>query len=137
MRDARHKGQKETGPTVLELLLRLEGDFRKSLEPIRVTPSQAGVNLLLRRHADARVTDAAAVLGVSLATLSRTVKTLVRKRWVTTRRSVKQACVVSLSLRRRGNALARHIVQRVRHVNTTLAEQNRGVLGMNPKGSRA
>ncbi len=36
----RHKVQKKTGPTRLELLLRLEGDFRKRLGPIRVTPSQ-------------------------------------------------------------------------------------------------
>jgi hypothetical protein len=29
MDDARHMGQKETGPTLLELVLRLEGDFRR------------------------------------------------------------------------------------------------------------
>jgi DNA-binding MarR family transcriptional regulator len=64
----RHKVQKKTGPTRLELLLRLESDFRKRLGPIRVTPSQAGVILFLRRHTDTRMTDAATALGVSQAT---------------------------------------------------------------------
>ena len=45
---------------LLELLLRLEGDIRRRLEPIRVTLLQAGVLLFLRRHAEANVTDAAA-----------------------------------------------------------------------------
>jgi DNA-binding MarR family transcriptional regulator len=117
----RHKVQKKTGPTQLELLLRLEGDFRKRLGPIRVTPSQAGVILFLRRHADANVTDAGTALGVSQATLSRTVTTLVRKQWVAKRRSAADDRVVALSLSRRGNALALQINQRVRSVNVPLA----------------
>jgi hypothetical protein len=56
-------------PRLLELLLRLEGDIRRRLRPIRVTPSQAGVILFLRRHAEARVSDAATALGVRLLTL--------------------------------------------------------------------
>jgi hypothetical protein len=66
----RRQDQKERSPTLLELVLRLEGDFRRRLEPIRVTPLQAGVILFLRRHAEARVTDAAAALSVRVATLS-------------------------------------------------------------------
>jgi DNA-binding MarR family transcriptional regulator len=122
MHDRKHNNEMETGPTSLELVLRMEGDFRRSLGPIRVTPSQAGVILFLRRHADARVTDAATALGVSLATLSRTVTTLMRKRWVTKRRAVKDDRVVALSLSRRGNALALQINQRVRYVNAPLAQ---------------
>ena len=72
---------------LLVLLLRLVGDFRKILKPLRVTPSQAGVLLFLRRHADANVTDAATALDVSQATLSGTVTTLVRRQWVANRRS--------------------------------------------------
>ena len=71
-----HGEQKETGPTLLELVLRLEGDFRRRLEPIRVTPLQAGMILFLRRQAKARVTDAAAALSVRPATLSEVVKDL-------------------------------------------------------------
>ena len=133
----RHKVQKKTGPTRLELLLRLEGDFRKRLGPIRVTPSQAGVILYLRRQADANVTDAATALGVSQATLSRTVTTLVRKQWVAKRRSAKDDRVVALSLSRRGNALALQINQRVHQVNVPLAQHTTRTLGMIPKGSRA
>jgi DNA-binding MarR family transcriptional regulator len=132
-----HKRQEKTVPTLLELLLRLEDDFRRILGPIRATPSQAGVILFLRRHADARVTDAATALGVSLATWSRTVTTLVRKRWIAKRRAVKDDRVVILSLSQRGNALARQIEPRVRHVKATLAEQDRRALGMIPKGRRA
>jgi DNA-binding MarR family transcriptional regulator len=77
-----------------------------------VTPSQAGVILFLRRHAEARVTDAATALGVRLLTLSVMVKVLVRKRWVTKRRSVTVTRVVHLRLSRRGNALALQIEQR-------------------------
>jgi DNA-binding MarR family transcriptional regulator len=100
-------------PTRLVQVLRLHGDFRKILAPIRVTPSQAGVLLVLRRHADARVTDAAAALGVSQATMSRMVTALMRKRWVSKRRSVKDDRVVVVLLSRRGRGLARQIEQRV------------------------
>jgi DNA-binding MarR family transcriptional regulator len=113
----RHKVRKKTGPTRLELLLRLEGDYRKRLGPIRVTPSQAGVILFLRRHAEVRVTDTATALRLRLPTLSEVIKDLVRKRWVTKRRSVTDTRVVHLSLSRRGNALALQINQRVRQVN--------------------
>jgi hypothetical protein len=62
MRGTTRKGQK--GPTILELVLQLEDDIRRRLEPIRMTPLQAGVLLFLCRHAEARVTDIAAALGV-------------------------------------------------------------------------
>ena len=78
MRGVKHKGQEKL--TLLELVLRLEGDFRRRLETVRVTPLQAGVLLFLRRHAEAKVMDAAAALGLRLSTLSVVVKALVR--WV-------------------------------------------------------
>jgi DNA-binding MarR family transcriptional regulator len=129
MHDATHAGQKETGSRLLELVLQLDGDFRRSLQPIGVTPLQAGVILFLRRHADARVTDAAAALGMRVATLSEVVKDLARKRWVTKRRSVTDTRAVHLSLSRRGEARARHIEQRVRRVEATLPVHDRGGLG--------
>jgi DNA-binding MarR family transcriptional regulator len=108
--------------TILELVLQLHGEFRRSLEPIRVIPLQAGVLLFLRRHAEARVTDTAAALCLRLPTLSEVVNDLVRKRWITKRRSVTDTRVVHLSLSRRGNALALQINQRVRQVNAPLAQ---------------
>ena len=116
MRSVTHNGRKEL--TLLELVLQLHGEFRKSLEPIRVTPLQAGVILFLRRHADARVTDAATALRLRLPTLSAVVKDLVRKRWVTRRRSVTDTRVVHLLLSRRGQVITKRIEKQVRRVST-------------------
>jgi DNA-binding MarR family transcriptional regulator len=60
------------------------------------------------------------------------VNDLVRKRWITRRRSVTDARVVHLSLSRQGNALALQIEQRVRHVEATLPVPDRGGLGITP-----
>jgi DNA-binding MarR family transcriptional regulator len=106
--------------TLLELVLRVQGEFRRCLEPIRVTPLQAGVILYLQRHMDAKLTDAAAELCVRLPTLSEVVKDLVRKRWVTKRRSVTDTRVVHLRLSRRGEVISRKIKDHVRHVRSDL-----------------
>ena len=106
--------------TLLELVLRVQGEFRRRLEPIRVTPLQAGVLLFLRRHADAKLTDAAAALCVRLPTMSTVVKDLVRKRWVTRRRSVTDTRAVCLSLSRRGQVITRKIEAQVRDVRSDL-----------------
>ena len=118
VQEVKHNGHEEL--TLLELVLQLHGDFRRSLEPIRVTPLQAGVILFLRRHTDAKLTDAAASLGVRLPTLSEVVKDLVRKRWVTKRRSATDTRAVCLSLSRRGEALAQRIKDHVRDVRSDL-----------------
>ncbi len=118
MRGVKHNGHEQL--TLLELVLQLHGEFRSSLEPIRVTPLQAGVLLYLRRHAEARVTDAAAALGVRLPTLSEMVKDLVRKHWVIKRYSVEDHRAVCLRLSRRGEALAQRIEGQVRQVSTQI-----------------
>jgi DNA-binding MarR family transcriptional regulator len=118
VQEVKHNGHEEL--TLLELVLQLHGDFRRSLEPIRVTTLQAGVILFLRRHTDAKLTDAAASLGVRLPTLSEVVKDLVRKRWVTKRRSATDTRAVCLSLSRRGEALAQRIKDHVREVRSDL-----------------
>jgi DNA-binding MarR family transcriptional regulator len=107
--------------TILELVLQLHGEFRRSLEPIRVTPLQAGVLLFLRRHAEARVTDTATALRLRPPTLSEVVNDLVRKRWVTKRRSVTDTRVVHLSLSRRGLVITRKIENQVRRVSRGVA----------------
>ena len=123
MRGVKHKGHEAL--TLLELVLQLHGEFRRSLEPIRVTPLQAGVLLFLRRHANARMTDAATALRLRLPTLSEVVKALARKRWVTKRRSVKDDRVVVLSLSRWADTLGLQIEKWVHQVNVTLAKQDR------------
>ncbi len=57
-----HNGHEKL--TLLELALQLHSEFRRSLEPIRVTPLQAGMLLFLHRHPEARLTEAAAALRV-------------------------------------------------------------------------
>jgi len=109
--------------TILELVLQLHGEFRRSLEPIRVTPLQAGVLLFLRRHAEANVTDTAAALGIRLPTLSEVVKDLMCKRWVTKRRSLTDTRVVHLRLSQRGQVVTRKIENQVRQVNTGVAAE--------------
>ncbi|HSQ91926.1 MAG TPA: MarR family winged helix-turn-helix transcriptional regulator [Nitrospiraceae bacterium] len=106
--------------TLLELVLQLHGEFRRSLEPIRMTPLQAGVILYLQRHMDAKLTDAAATLRVAQPTLSEVVKDLVRKRWVIKRRLLTDTRAVSLALSRQGQALARRIKGHVRDVGRDL-----------------
>ena len=118
MRGIKYNGHEEL--TLLEQILQLHGEFRRSLDPIRVTPLQAGVMLFLRRHAGVRVTDAATALRLRLPTMSTVVKDLVGKRWVTRLRSVKDDRVVCLALSRQGQALARRIKERVRDVGSDL-----------------
>jgi DNA-binding MarR family transcriptional regulator len=118
MRSVIHNGHEKL--TLLELVLQLHGVFRKCLEPIRVTPLQAGVMLFLRRHADTRMTDAAASLGLRRPTVSVVVTDLAQKRWVTKRRSVMDSRAVCLLLSRRGEALARRIEGQVGRVSTQI-----------------
>jgi len=119
MHGVEHNGHEEL--TLLELVLRLHGEFRRSLEPIRVTPLQAGVLLFLGRHVDATLTDAASALRVRPPTLSDVVNDLVRKRWVTKRRLVTDTRALCLSLSRRGQVLAQKIEEQVRQVSTGVA----------------
>ena len=48
-----HEDQDER--TLLEVVLRMHGDFRSRLASIGVTPLQAGVMLNLQRHSDAKM----------------------------------------------------------------------------------
>lgn len=121
MRGVEHNSHEKL--TLLELVLRLEGEFRRSLEPIRVTPLQSGVLLFLHRHAKAKVSEAAAALRVSLPTLSVVVKYLVQKRWVTKRRPVTDTRAVCLSFSRRGKALAQKIEEQVGRVKDDLIQE--------------
>lgn len=119
--------------TTLELVLQWHGAFRRSLGPIRVTPLQAAMLLFVSRHAEAKLKDAANALCVRPPTLNDVVKDLVRKRWVTKRRSAVDTRVVHLQLSRRGEALTHQIEQRVHQVTITLTEEVQKSLGMTPQ----
>ena len=122
--------------TTLERVLQLHGQFRRSLEPLGVTPLQAGVLMFLRRHPEAKVTAAADSLVVRVPTVSDVLNDLVRKRWVTKRYSVEDRRVVCVQLSRRGHALALQIDERIPRVNATLAEEEGKALGMTPQDRR-
>ena len=122
MQDRKHNDSAEN-PTLLELVLRVQGEFRRNLEPIRVTPLQAGVILYLQRHPDAKLTDATEALCLRLPTLSVVVNDLVENRWVIRRHSVKDRRALCLSLTRQGQALARKIKNQVQNVKTDLTQQ--------------
>ena len=114
----KHKGQDE--PTLLEVVLRVQGDFRSQLAPLRVTPLQAGVLLFLHRQREAKMAETAAGVGVSGPTLSVTVRTLIRKRWVTEHRTPDDRRVVRLRLTQRGAMLAGRIQERIRDMKSDL-----------------
>ncbi len=125
MQGAEHAS--ENNLSLLELVLQLNDDFRRRLEPIGVTLLQAGLLLFLCRHADASVKEAAAALGVTGSTLSGVIKALVRKQWVIKRYSKEDHRTVCLSLSRRGLVMTRKIEVQVRGVSTALtAKQIRG-----------
>lgn len=113
-----HKGAEKV--TRLELVLRLHGDFRRSLEPLQVTPLQAGMILFLRRHEDGRVKDLATAFCLKLPTVVEVVNILERKRWVSRRPSEKDGRAVCLRLSRQGQALARKIEAQIRNVRSNL-----------------
>lgn len=106
--------------TLLESILRLQGEFRRSLEPIQVTPLQAGALLFLCRHEDGRVSDLAIAFCLKLPTVVQVVHDLEHNGWVTKRQSVQDRRAVCLRLSRQGHALARKIEAQVRNVRSDL-----------------
>jgi DNA-binding MarR family transcriptional regulator len=116
--------------TTLERVLQLHGQFRRNLEPLRVTPLQAAVLLFLLRHPESKISQIADALVLRVPTVSDVVKDLVRKRWVTKRYPVDDHRVVCVQLSRRGHALVLKIEARVPQVNATLVQEERISLDM-------
>ena len=107
MRDVEHYGREKL--TLLELVLQLHGDFRRRLQPIRVTPLQAAILLFPQQHFRSKVTDAATALSVRQPTMAEVVKDLGRKCWVTNHHSVEDRRTVCLRLTRRREVHAQRI----------------------------
>ncbi len=118
MHGVEHNGHEEL--TLLELVLQLHGEFRRCLEPIGVTPLQAGVLLYVRRQTGTNMTNAAAALCVRMPTLSEVVQDLVRKRWVTKRRALHDDRALCLRLSRQGEVLVQKITERIRDLRSNL-----------------
>ena len=107
----KQKGQDK--PTLLEVVLRVQGDFRSRLASIDVTPLQAGVMLYLQRHVEAKLKDVASALGVQSPTMAGVIQDLVRDRWVTMQRALHDDRTLSLQLTKRGQVLARKIMDKI------------------------
>jgi len=87
-----HNEERETNPSQLELLLRLEEKFRICLELIYMTPLQAGTLISLRRYAGAKLTDAATLLGLRHPAVNVLVTVSERNGWMSKRCTVKYTC---------------------------------------------
>lgn len=119
-------------PSLLEVVLRVQGDLRRALVPIGVTPLQAGVLCYLCQHADARLIDVAAALRVEPPTIVDVVKDLVRKGWVLNKRSIKDRRTLCLNLSRKGEPLVRKIALLVHSVGVRLSTRDRDAFGPYP-----
>jgi DNA-binding MarR family transcriptional regulator len=74
MPTAKYQNHQGSGPTLLEDVLRLQGNFRRALLPMGVTPLQAGVLCYLHRHEGAQLGNVAVSLSVQPPTLVAVVK---------------------------------------------------------------
>ena len=114
------KDESQHTPTLLEVVLRMHGEFRRRLEPIGVTPLQAGVMLYLQRHPDAKMKDTAAALDVKPPTLTAVIDDLVRKRWVTRQRALYDERAVCVRLSRQGQVVSGKVKTHIRDVQSDL-----------------
>lgn len=119
---------KKSETSLLELVLRVQGDLRRALASIGVTPLQAGVLCYLDQHPGARLIDVAAAFRVEPPTLVVVVQDLVRKGWITNRRSVEDRRAVCLKLSRKGEALVRRIAPIIQGVEIQLRVRETSVL---------
>ena len=122
MPGVKHKDQDER--TLLEVVLRVHGNFRRQLAPLGVTPLQAGVMLYLQRHLDAKMKDTAAALGVQPPTLTAVIDDLVRKHWVTRRRALHDDRAVCVRLSRQGAVVAGKIQDQVHRCEADMGRGN-------------
>lgn len=100
-------------PSTLETVLRLHGFFRHRLQPLGVSPVQAGMLLYLDRHPQCQVAEIASALCVHDILAGKTVRLLqkngwIRKPWIDANRKT-----VTLELSKQGAALARKISKNI------------------------
>ena len=118
---------------IMEVVLQLHGDFRRRLEPLRVTRLQSGVLLYLQRHRGAKLTEAAAAAGVQPPTVTGVIQDLVRKGWVTRRRAIHDDRALCLRLSLQEQVMARRIKGQVHRCE---ADMERGNINMLRTGQR-
>lgn len=101
------------GSTLLESMLRLHGEFRSALDPLSLTPLQAGVLLYLHRRTGSGIFEAAQALGIKSPTLTPVVQDLVRRRLISREENESDRRYRPLVLTRQGQALVPRITERI------------------------
>src|ERR1051325_770957 len=117
--DSLQKMPRHNNLMLLEVTLRLHGEFRRRFAPLRVTVLQAGVILYLCRHTNAKLTETADALRIKPSTLTEVIRDMVGRRWVTNRRSPQDRRAVCLRLRRRWQSCVRSVMEQVQKVSDT------------------
>lgn len=98
--------------TLLEAMLRLHGEFRSALDPLSLTPLQAGVLLYLHRRTGAGIFEAAQALGIKSPTLTPVVQDLVRRQLASRQEDPTDRRNRPLTLTSQGQALVHRIRKR-------------------------
>jgi DNA-binding MarR family transcriptional regulator len=99
--------------TTLETVLRLQGFFRHRLQPLGVSPIQAGMLLYLDRHPQCQVIEIGSALCVQSLSAVKTVQLLQRNGWIRKPQVNANRKIVKLQLTEKGIALAQKIKENI------------------------
>jgi DNA-binding MarR family transcriptional regulator len=99
--------------TTLETVLRLQGFFRHRLQPLGVSPIQAGMLLYLDRHPQCQVIEIGSALCVQNLSAVKTVQLLQRNGWIRKPQVNANRKIVKLQLTEKGTALAQKIKENI------------------------
>lgn len=106
--------KKRTGqPSTLETVIRFQGLFRHSLQPLELSPLQASIVLYLDRHPLCGVLKIALALCIPTVAAVETVQGLQRKGWMIKPRVNAKRNRVKLRLTVQGMALAQHVKENI------------------------
>lgn len=107
--------QKNSKLSVLEIVLHLQGLLRQRLQPLHVSPMQAGILLYLDRHPRCKLIEVASTLRIQQPSMVETIQLVQRKGWVHKARTTQNRRIVKLRLTTQGNALAQEIKETLRN----------------------
>lgn len=99
--------------STLETVLRLQGFFRHRLQPLGISPIQAGMLLYLDRHPQCQVIEIGSALCVQNLSAVKTVQLLQRNGWIRKPQVNVNRKIVKLQLTEKGRALAQKIKENI------------------------
>lgn len=104
---------KTSRPSTLETVLRLQGFFGHRLQPLGVSPLQAGMLLYLDRHPQCQVIEIASALCIQNLSAVKTVQIFQRNGWIRKPQVNANRKIVKLQLSEKGTALAQKIKENI------------------------